>query len=407
MDSIFSNLNESELKFKAEIEDFLDKEVGPYVNDVEEGKKEIWDVIRQLGKKGYIGISTPKRFGGTGGTLKQELIFSEALCYHSLPIDMSRFSSMYPALLIQMFGKNRLLKHYTEALCKGEMIGAFCFTEPEAGSDLGRMQTIAKYDEAKDEFIINGEKRFITNGSVANLMVVYARNGGFLVESKFPGFKVIEEYRMMGLHGLHLGHMLFENVRVPKDNVLFYKPIKEGAEKKTGKTDAIAGLQNMLGPERMLLSAQALGVAHRALNVAIQYSKERVQFKKPIYEFEGVSFKIAKMLTYFEAAKALVDKAVNNMEDTTLSAMAKLFSCQSAFKICDNAVQILGGIGYTNKYPVERCQRDVRLLRIGGGTDQIMKYIIQKDLYSGAYNKDKKKDESTPKFFSEAKETDS
>jgi len=119
----------------------------------------------------------------------------------------------------------------------------------------------------------------------------------------------------------------------------------------------------------------------RAIDVAIQYSKERVQFKRPICEFEGISFKVAEMITNFEAGKALLQKSLNHMEDGELAAMAKLFACTNAFKICDDAIQVLGGIGYTNKYPVERCARDVRLLRIGAGTDEIMKYIIQKGIY--------------------------
>jgi alkylation response protein AidB-like acyl-CoA dehydrogenase len=145
------------------------------------------------------------------------------------------------------------------------------------------------------------------------------------------------------------------------------------------------------------LSAQALGVAKRALEVAIQYTKERVQFKRPLSEFEGISFKIAEMVTNYEAARALVEKSVNNMRDGILAAMAKLFSCQAAYKICDDALQCLGGIGYTNKYPVERCLRDVRLLRIGGGTDEIMKYIIQKGVYRKS--KQKKNSKSEMDFF--------
>jgi alkylation response protein AidB-like acyl-CoA dehydrogenase len=243
------------------------------------------------------------------------------------------------------------------------------------------MRTIANYDKVNNEFILNGEKRFITNGSIADTLVVYARNGGFIVQSDWEGYEVIEEYKMMGLHGLHLGHIKFNNLRIPKANALFYQEIKEPSEKIVGKTSTIESLQNMLGPERVILSAQALGVAKRALEIAIQYTQERIQFKKPISEFEGINFKIAEMSTNFEAARALVEKAVNDMRDSILAAMAKLFSCQTAFKICDDALQCLGGIGYTNKYAVERCLRDVRLLRIGGGTDEIMKYIIQKGIY--------------------------
>ena len=382
MESMFSDLSEEELEWKVEIEEYLKNNLGPYVDDIEQGKVDIWDIIRPMGKKGYVGITFPKRFGGLGGTFMQELLFSEAICYHSLPVDMSRGASSYPAMLIRTFGKTKSLRKYIDPLCKGEKIGCFCFTEPDAGSDLSRMKTIAKYDKASEEYILNGEKRFITNGSVADILIVYARNGAFIVQSDWEGYEVIEEYTMMGLHGLHLGHMKFNNVRIPKENALFYKEIKEEpGKKRLGKTAAIASMQNFLGPERAVISVEALGVAKRALEVAIQYTRERVQFKRPISEFEGISFKIAEMMTFYEAARALVNKSVRNIGDGDLAAMAKLFSCQTAYKICDEALQCLGGIGYTNKYPVERCLRDVRLLRIGGGTDEVMKYVIQKGIY--------------------------
>ncbi len=406
MESIFSDLTEEELNWKAEIDDYLKNNLGPYIDDIEQGKMDIWDVIRPMGKNGLIGISFPKRFGGLGGSYMQELLFSEQVCYYSLAVDMSRLSSTYPSTLIRTFGKTRPLKHYISPIVKGEKIGCFCFTEPEAGSDLSRMKTFAKYDAANEQYIINGEKRFIVNGSVADILIVYARNGGFIVQSDWDGFEVIEEYNLMGLHGLHLGHMKFNDVRVPKENALFYKEIKEEpGEKRLGKTAAIAGLQNFLGPERAILSAQALGVAKRALEIAIQYTQERVQFKRPISEFEGISFKIAEMVTYYEAGKALVERSVKNIEDGHFAAMAKLFACQAANKICDDALQCLGGIGYTNKYPVERCLRDVRLLRIGGGTDEIMKYVIQKGIYRKIEKQQTISDMPKSTFFSAADES--
>ena len=382
MESMFLNLTEEELQWKNEIDDYLKNNLEPYIDDIEQGKIDIWEVIRPMGERGLIGISYPRRFGGLGGSSMQELLFSEQVCYYSLPVDMSRLSSTYPAALIRTFGKTSSLKHYIKPIIEGKKIGGFCFTEPDAGSDLSRMKTIANYDKANEEFILNGEKRFITNGSVADILVVYARNGGFIVQSDWEGFEVIEEYKMMGLHGLHLGHIKFNNVRIPNENMLFHKEIKEEkGEKKVGKTDAIASLQNFLGPERAILSVQALGVAKRALEVAIKYTQERVQFKKPISEFEGINFKIAEMMTYYEAGRSIVERSIKNIENGHLAAMAKLFSCEAAYKICDDALQCLGGIGYTKKYPVEKCLRDVRLLRIGGGTDEIMKYVIQKGIY--------------------------
>jgi len=406
MKSLFSNLSEAEIEWSKKVTEYCNNNIGPHIDDVEAGKMDIWDVIRPMGKEGLIGIIFPKRFGGSSGSMMQELLMTEAVCYHSLPVDMSRFSSTYPALLIRMFGKSRQMRDYVIGLCKGEKIGCFCFTEPDAGSDLSRMKTNYVYDAANDEYILNGEKRFITNGSVADYMVVYARNGAFVVDSAWDGFEVIEEYKMMGLHGLHLGHIKFTNVRVPASNQLFYKeekPSTDGAPAR--KSSAISGMQAMLGPERIILSVQSLAVAKRAIDVAIPYSKQRVQFKRPICEFEGISFKVAQMVTKFEAGKALMEKAVGNMEDGDLAAMAKLFACQSAYKICDDAVQILGGIGYTNHYPVERCARDVRLLRIGGGTDEVLQYIIQKGIYRKA---EQAETSDMPKagFFSEENDSE-
>lgn len=386
--SIFTDLTETELAWKDQVDDMLADKLAPHVEAVERGEKEIWDVIRPIAKEGYNAITFPKRLGGLGLSMKHDLICSEAVCSYSLPFDMSRLSGVYPALLIRMFAKTKQMRHYIEAMTRGEKIGAFCFTEPEAGSDLSRMQTIAEMDEKNNEYILTGEKRFITNGSIADILVVYARNGAFIVESAWDGFEVIEEYNMMGLHGLHLGHMKLDKVRVPVGNELFYKPMKrDSAEAKSGKTSSIASMQAMLAPERMALSVQALGVAKTALYTAIDYAKNRVQFKRPISEFEGINFKIADMATNFEAAKSLLNRMIKSMESETLAAMTKLFCCQKAFEICDDAVQILGGIGYTDQYPVERCQRDVRLLRIGGGTDEIMKYVIQKGVFKGDLEK--------------------
>ena len=383
MESIFSNLSNDELKFQSEVNEYCDNEIAPYIEDIENGKIDIMDIVKPMGKKGYIGLMYAKEYGGLRKSFKHELLLAESICYHSLPVDMSRGASIYPANLIRSFNKIDTLGKYIGPLCKGEKIGCFCFTEPDAGSDLSRMKTIYEKDDANSELILNGEKRFITNGSVADILVVYGRNGACIVKSDWEGFEVVEEYNLMGLHGLHLGHLKFNNVRIPEDHILFFQEIRKDSsgKRKSGKTSAISSMQQFLGPERAMLAVQALAVARRALEVAIKYSVERIQFKKSISEFEGISFKIANMVTNYEAGRALVEKSVANIHDGYLAAMSKLFACQNSYKICDEAIQILGGIGYTDKYPVERCTRDVRLLRIGGGTDEIMQYIIQKGIY--------------------------
>ncbi|KKK43402.1 hypothetical protein LCGC14_0668970 [marine sediment metagenome] len=377
------NLSEKDIEFKKEIDEIIASEVAPKTQDMEDGKISVWDVLEPLGKKGLLGLRYSKEFGGRGGSYLQEMLLSEALCYESLVFDMIRGSSTYPASLIRTFSKDETLGKYVKPLVTGEKKGCFCFTEPDAGSDLSRMKTIYEKDEDGD-FILNGEKRFITNGSVADIMVVYGRNGAFIVESDRKGFEMLEEYKLMGLHGLNLGHLKFTNVKVPKENVLFYRELQsstEGSQKK--RTSAISSMQQFLGPERVGMSLQALAVAKRAIEIVIKYSQERIQFKRPISEFEGISFKVAEMVANYQAGKALYEKSARKAHIPAVAAACKLFIVTSTHKICDDALQIMGGIGYTNKYPVERLLRDIRLHRIGGGTDEIMKHIIQKDIYKG------------------------
>ncbi|MFX0030589.1 MAG: acyl-CoA dehydrogenase family protein [Candidatus Hermodarchaeota archaeon] len=377
------NFSEKDIEFKNEIDELVTSEIAPKTQDMEDGKISVWDVLEPLGKKGLLGLTFPKKMGGRSGSYFHEMLLSEALCYESLVYDMVRSSSTYPAALIRMFRKKETLGKYIKPLVTGEKKGCFCFTEPDAGSDLSMMKTIYKKGEDGD-FILNGEKRFITNGSVADIMVVYGRNGAFIIESDYKGFEMLEEYKIMGLHGLNLGHLKFTDVKVPKENLLFYteqKPKTEGYQK--NRRSAISSMQQFLGPERVTMSLQALAVAKRAIEITIKYSQERVQFKHPISEFEGISFKIAEMVANYEAGKSLYLRAYRKSQNTALAATCKLFITTITHKICDKALQIMGGIGYTNKYPIERLLRDIRLYRIGGGTDEIMKYIIQKEIYKG------------------------
>lgn len=375
-------------KFRLEVREAVKEEIVPYAEDVEEKKIEIWDVIRRFAKSGYLGVMYPEAYGGLGKGLMEFVIVCEEVSAASLAVDMSMTASAYGfGALPGYLGKD--VERYLVPIIKGEKIGAFCYTEPEAGSDLGRMKTVARKEG--DEYVVNGEKRYITNGNIADYLLVYARNGAFVVEAIWEGFEVIEEYKMMGLHGLHLGHIKFNDVRVPEDNVVFYT----GEEEKEVKVDEKmekrrAGAANlfalMLGPERAYISAECLGVARAAFEVALKYSKEREQFHRPISEFEGISFKIAEMATKLEAMRLMTINAVNAvntdfMNSGKVAAMAKLFNATEGFDICNEALQIFAGAGYTCQYPVERYLRDIRLLGIGGGTNEIMKYAIQRDLY--------------------------
>lgn len=376
--------NGEELEFRESLRRDLKTELVPYVEEVEHGQTEIWDVIRGLAKKGYMGILYPLEVGGLGKGLMEFMLACEEFSALSLAVDMSMTASSYG---FGALAGNRDPEKYLKPLVKGEKIGAFCYTEPEAGSDLGRMRATAVKDG--DGYIIDAEKRFITNGSIADYMLVYTRNGAFVVEADREGFEVKKEYRLMGLHGLHLGHLLFNQVWVPQENAIFY--VEEAAERKEGESEkgrapAVDMFGLMLAPERVYIAAEAMGVARAAFQTALKYSTERVQFKKPICEFEGISFKLADMATAIRAMRLMVVHTVRELQSdmfkaAKMAAMTKLFCVTQGFDICNEALQVLGGIGYTTDYPVERYVRDIRLLGIGGGTNEMMRYVIQRDLY--------------------------
>ena len=373
-----------ELGFRESLRQDLKVELAPYVEKIEHGETEVWDVIRKLAGKGYTGILYPPESGGLGKSFMEFMLACEELSALSLAVDMSMTASSYG---FGALAGNRNPEKYLKPLVKGEKIGAFCYTEPEAGSDLGRMKATAVKDG--DGYVINAEKRFITNGSIADYMLVYTRNGAFVVEADREGFEVKKEYKLMGLHGLHLGHLLFNRVWVPQENAIFYveetadNKGKEDEEQRAPATDMF-GL--MLAPERSYIAAEALGVARAAFQAALKYSTERIQFKKPICEFEAISFKLADMATGIMAMRLMVVQTVRELQGNMFkaakrAAMTKLFCVTQGFNICNEALQVLGGIGYTTEYPVERYLRDIRLLGIGGGTNEMMRYVIQRDLY--------------------------
>jgi len=376
--------NGGELEFRDSLRRDLEVELAPYVEEVERGETEIWEVIRKLAAKGYAGILYPPEVGGLGKSFMEFMLACEEFAALSLAVDMSMTASTYG---FGALAGNRDPEKYLKPLVKGEKIGAFCYTEPEAGSDLGRMRATAVRDG--DGYVINAEKRFITNGSVADYMLVYTRNGAFVVEADREGFEVKKEYGLMGLHGLHLGHLVFNRVWVPPENAVFY--VEEAAERKEGEPErgrapAVDMFGLMLAPERVYIAAEALGVARSAFQAALKYSTERVQFKKPIREFEAVSFKLADMATAIRAMRLMLVHTTRELQADMLkaakgAAMTKLFCVTQGFDICNEALQVLGGIGYTTDYPVERYVRDIRLLWIGGGTNEMMRYVIQRDLY--------------------------
>lgn len=377
-----SFLSKEEIQFRDEARSFVQRNLTPHAEDIEQGKLEAWDILRKFGKAGYLGSRYPVEFGGTGRGLMYEVLVTEEICAVHAGLDMARVAScILFAHPVYEFGTKAQKKKYLTPVAKGEKIGALGITEPNVGSDVAATETRA--EKQGDSYVINGEKRFITNGPVADFLLCYtvtdpkvkAKQGmtAFIVETKSKGYEVVEEYDLMGMHGAHVGRMAFKDMVVPEENIL--------GDVNGGFRVVMAGLD----AERTILAAEMNGVARAAMEEAIHYSNYRIQFRRKIREFEGVSFKIADMATKLEAARLLTFKAARmidaNQPATKDAAIAKLFACETAIESASQALQVLGGIGYTKQKPVERYLRDARLMTIGGGTAEILRYLIQREVF--------------------------
>ncbi|MFX1607119.1 MAG: acyl-CoA dehydrogenase family protein, partial [Promethearchaeota archaeon] len=288
------------------------------------------------------------------------------------------------AIPILRFGTEEQKEKYLVPLAKGEKIGALAITEPEVGSDTAGMVTNAKWDKKEDCWILNGEKRYITNGSIADQIVVFAitdstvesRSGmsAFIIETSWKGFKIEKDFDLMGREGVHVTHMSFNNIKVPKENLL-------------GKQNqGFLILMNELDSERVGIAAEALGCMRTPFDIAVDYSQEREQFGRPISRFEGVSFKIADMAVKMRAARLLLISVArmiqNEMPCTKEATIAKLYATEVSVECCDMAIQICGGAGYVKDfYPLEEFYRDARLGTIGGGTSEVLRFLIQREVY--------------------------
>ncbi|MBS7250752.1 MAG: acyl-CoA dehydrogenase family protein [Candidatus Freyarchaeota archaeon] len=370
-----------ELRFREEVREFARREIAPYADDVEKGMYP-GPLLKKIAEAGYMRQLHPIEYGGTNKGLVYEMIVAEEIAAVSAPTDMSRTaSSTLCAIPISRFGTDEQKRKYLTPIIRGEMIGAIGITEPDVGSDTAGMKTRAIREG--DEYVINGEKRFITNGADANIITLFAISNpevpakrgasAFIFPTDTEGFKVEKVYNLLGMHGMRIAHLKFENCRIPAENLLG----KEGM--------GFNILMDELDTERISIAAEMIGIARAAFEIAVKYSTERVQFNRPINWFEGISFKIADMATLLDAAELLTLRAarmVNRGESASKeSAMAKVFAVDHAFEICNQALQVLGGIGYTTEYPVERYLRDVRIGMIGGGTSEIMRFLIQREVY--------------------------
>ncbi|MCW3134305.1 MAG: acyl-CoA/acyl-ACP dehydrogenase [Methanophagales archaeon] len=375
-----------EKKFRDELREFLVKaEAKKIEHEIYERDFYPREFYEKLGEEGFLAPVLPAEYGGKG-KLVYETILAEELGAACVPLAWIQSTSSYVYATIARYGSEEQKRRYLPALKKGANIGAIAITEPEAGSDVMRIKTIAELKG--DTYVISGEKRNITNGSKADILLVWAITDQrvdpakgmsvFIVESKAgmaePGFEVLEDYKLLGgFPGTVNSHLLFDEMSVPEENIL------------GGKNEGAKIMFDELSIERALYAAMLVGEARPVLELAVAYSMEREQFGTSISRFEGISFKIADIVTRLEAAKLmvyhtarLIDKGFDAEKE---SAMSKLLASEAFYEVAHSTVQILGGRGLSDEYPAEWAFRMARLSMIPAGTNEIMRFIVQREVY--------------------------
>jgi butyryl-CoA dehydrogenase len=369
-------LTEEQRMFRRMVREFAEKEIAPRAEEIDETDRFPDDLFRRMGALGILGLPFPEEYGGSGGDYISMVLALEEIARvsGSMAIVLDAHTSLC-CEPIYLFGTEEQKRKCLVPLARGEKIGAFGLTEPQAGSDAGATRTRAVRDG--DEWVINGQKIFITNGSIADVAVITAKTdpergtrgiSSFIVEKGTPGFQPGRDEKKMGLKGSVTSELFFEDCRIPAENLLGQE--NEGFRQFLVTLDA----------GRVAIAAMAVGLAQGAFEKATAYAQERVQFGRPIVKFQAVQWMIADVATEIEAARLLVHRAAWLRERgerfTKEAAMAKLFATEMSERACYKAIQIHGGYGYVQEYEVERMYRDQRLCAIGEGTNEIQRLVI-------------------------------
>ena len=348
-----------------------------------------WDIVKILAQSDLCGVWIEEKYGGLGGGVMEMVVVTEELSKACGGIALALAGSGLGAFPIILFGSDEQKQRFLPRLASGESLGAFGLTEAEAGSDAGGIRATAKLDG--DAYVLNGTKQWITNGGEADIYTVVAMTNkakgprgasAFIVEKGTPGFDFGKKEDKMGIRGSTTRELVFQDCRVPRENLI----AKEGM--------GFIVAMKTLDMSRPGVAAQALGIAAGALEEAVQYSRTRRQFGKPICSFQGVQFMLADMATQVEAARTLVYQAARSIDSgakdiSRISAMCKLFASDTAMKVTTDAVQVLGGYGYMKEYPVEKMMRDAKITQIYEGTNQIQREVIALNLIKQAAAKKK------------------
>lgn len=372
----FSN---EQIMLRDMVKKLAEKEFLPKAKDVNASERFPQEAVRILAENGLLGIQIPEEYGGGGaGMLALVLAIEQvARCCASTSVIMLTQALASDPLLIA--GTEDQKRKYLSRLASGECLGSCAITEPSAGSDVGAMKTTAK--KVKGGYVINGSKIFITNAGVSKIFTVLAytdrnlgtRNGisMLIVEAGQEGFSIGKSEKKMGIHGSDTRELIFEDCFVPEENLM------------GGEGGGFKILMKTFNYTRPLVGAQALGIAQGALEESIKYTKERVQFGKPLAKNQGIQWMLAEMALKVEASRSLVyrsasliDDEPNSHEIPIMSSMAKWHASDTAMSVTTDAVQLFGGYGYTKEYPVERMMRDAKITQIYEGTNQIQRIII-------------------------------
>ncbi|WP_068672242.1 acyl-CoA dehydrogenase family protein [Oceanobacillus sp. Castelsardo] len=374
-------LTKEQKMIQSVVREFANQVIRPRAIEIDKEAKFPLDIFQKMGELGLMGIPFPEQYGGSGGDT-----VSYAICVEEIGNACGSTGLSYAAAVslgaspFYYFGTEEQKQTYLTPLAEGKYLASFGLTEPNAGSDAGGTKTTAYLDG--NEYVINGEKCFITNASYAELLIVTAVTGknekgrnlitAFIVPTNTDGVSITSDYDKMGVRGSDTAQIVLENVRVPKENIL-------------GKANkGFNQFLTTLDGGRISIAALGLGVAQASLNKALQYAKEREQFGKPIAKFQAIQFKLADMAMEIELARNMVYKAAwlkdKGKAFSKEAAYAKLFATETAFRAANQAIQILGGNGYMREYEVERYLRDAKLLEIGEGTSEIQRLIIAREL---------------------------
>ena len=366
--------------FQKTIHEFCEKEIKPLAKKIDQEEYFSWELYKKMGKMGFMGMTVPKKYGGSGIDRVSYMIALEEISRvcGSTGITVEAHNSLGVGHIFEK-GTEAQRKKYLPNLLNGKAIAAWALTEPNAGSDAASLQTTAVLDG--DEWVLNGTKQFITSGDIAEVVTVMAKTdktkgakgiSAFIVEKDTPGFKAGQLEDKLGLRGSRTAELIFEDCRVPKENLL--------GEKDMG----FVGAMNILDRGRTAIGAMSVGIARGALEESIEYAKQRQQFGKPIGKNQAIQWMIADMATEIDAARLLVYRAAyledKNVPFSIEASMAKLFGSEIAMRATRNAIQIHGGYGYMRDRPLERFYRDVKLCQIGEGTSEVQRMVIAKRL---------------------------